>query len=337
MSAQPRTRRRRTVRALQAGLLLAIGWGIYRILAPELGRLTWSDVVQWQPAPVRLSASFALLVGVYLGHALLWRRIMADLDIGRITVSAAMRVYFLASLGRYLPGKLWQLAGMAVLAGRAGLPAGRATAAAVLGQFGFLSTGLLFLGVTLPEWRVAFDVDAPVALPLAIGAALLATGSAALWMLVATPLGHGVRRRAARLLGPAGGARATAAFQLADRVRPADAALWGAGYALSWVALGIAFVLFAGSFHPAADAAPRYVAGTVAAAYLMGYLFVIVPAGLGVREGAMLVLLQRIMPEPGAALVVGVLSRLWFTAAELVPLAVLPWLRRRPAAEEGPG
>lgn len=309
---------------------------MYRILAPELARLTWNDLVQWQPAPLRLAASFALLVGVYLAHAMLWRRIMADLEIGRIPVTAALRVYFLASLGRYLPGKLWQLAGLAVLAGRAGLPAGPATAAALLGQGGFLTTGLLFLGITLPEWRVAFDVDAPVTLPLTLGAGLLATGSALLWILVATPAGHSFRLRIARALGPAAGARATAAFALADRVRPVDAALWATGYALSWIVLGAAFVLFAGAFHPAVDDAPRYVAGTVAAAYLMGYLFVIVPAGLGVREGAMFVLLQRIMPEPGAALVVSVLSRVWFTAAELVPLALLPWWRRHLSAEEGP-
>lgn len=323
--------------AVKALLLLAIGWGIYRILAPELARLTWSDLARWRPAPLRLVTSFLLLVGVYGAHALLWRRIIADLEIGHVSIPVAFRVYFLASLGRYLPGKLWQLAGLAVLAGRAGLPAAPATAAAVLGQFGFLTTGLLFLGITLPEWRVAFDVDAPVGLPLALGAALLATGSAALWVLVATPLGHGVRQRLIRLAGPSTAARLGAAFRLADRVRPADAALWAAGYALSWVALGVAFVLFAGAFHPAADAAPRYVAGTVAAAYLMGYLFVIVPAGLGVREGAMLVLLQQIMPEPGAAVVVGVLSRVWFTAAELLPLALLPWLRGRPTAEEGTG
>jgi hypothetical protein len=78
---------------------------------------------------VPLAASFTLLVGVYIAHALLWRRIMSDLQIARPTVRATLRVYFLASLGRYLPGKVWQLAGLAVLAGRAGMPAGSAAAA----------------------------------------------------------------------------------------------------------------------------------------------------------------------------------------------------------------
>jgi glycosyltransferase 2 family protein len=329
--------RRVLLRIGQAALLLAVAWGIHRLIAPELARLTWSDLARWRPEPVRLAASFLLLIAVYVAHALLWRRIMRDLHIGSPTVRTTVRVYFLASLGRYLPGKLWQLAGVAVLAGRAGLPAGSAAAAAVLGQFAFLSTGLLFLGITLPEWPAALGIDAPVTLPLTIGAALLAVGSAVLWMLVATPIGHGFRERMAGAFGGGAGQRVRAAFALADRVRPRDAALWATGYAASWIALGAAFVLFVSAFHPAAAAAPRFVAGTVAAAYLTGYLFIIVPAGIGVREGAMLVLLQQLMPEVGAALVVSVLSRVWFTAAEMVPLALIPWLTEETVVEEGHG
>jgi hypothetical protein len=323
--------RRLLVRALQAVLLLAVVWGIYRVLAPELGRLGRDDITRWRPAPLPLLASFALLCAVYVSHALLWRRIMTDMHIARPTALTALRVYFLASLGRYLPGKLWQLAGLAILAGRAGMPPGSATAASILGQFGFLTTGLLFLGIMLPEWTAAMpaDADVPVALPLAVGTALLVAGGAALWLLVATPVGHGFRRQAVRLLGRRGGERLGAAFALADRVRPADAALWALGYTLSWVALGAAFTLFVAAFEPAAAAFPRFTAGTVAASYLIGYLAVFAPAGIGVREVAMLLLLQQALPEPGLALVISVLSRVWFTAAELVPLAVLPLLGRR--------
>jgi glycosyltransferase 2 family protein len=322
--------RRVLTRALQAALLLAIAWGIYRVLAPELSRLSWEDVTRWRPSAAPLIGSFLLLVGVYVAHALLWRRIMADLQIGRPSRATTLRVYFLASLGRYLPGKLWQLAGLAVLAGRAGLPPGRATAASILGQFGFLTTGLLFLGITLPEWTSALPAgsEVPVALPLAVGAGLLMAGGATLWLLVATPLGHGFRSWLGGILGQRAGERLAAAFSLADRVRPADAARWAFGYFATWVALGSAFALFVVAFEPAAAATPRFLAGTVAAAYLIGYLAVFAPAGLGIREVAMLLLLQQVLPAPGLALVVSVMSRIWFTAAELVPLALLPLLRQ---------
>lgn len=329
--------RRALIRALQIALVAAVAWGIYLVLAAELARVTLADLLRWKPQPVPLLLSFVLLVAVYLAHAFLWRRIMRDLGIGSPSARTTLRVYFLAGLGRYLPGKLWQLAGLAVLAKRAGLPPGSATAAALLGQFGFLTTGLLFLGLTLPEWRAALGGNAasvPLG-PLVLGTALLVSGGAALWIAVATPVGHGVRARLVRLLGGRAGEKLTAAFALADRVRPADAIGWAAGYALTWVMLGAAFVLFTAAFVPDVGAAPRFVAGTVAASYLAGYLFLLVPAGLGVREAAMVLLLQRVLPEAGAAVVVSVLSRVWFTAAELVPLALLPALRPdRVAGEE---
>jgi glycosyltransferase 2 family protein len=328
--------RRLLLRLAQVVLLLAIGWGVYRVLAAQLGQIGWDDLTRWRPDPLPLAASFALLVAVYVAHAFLWRRIMSDLGIGRPSARTTIRVYFLASLGRYLPGKLWQLAGMAVLAGRAGLPPTAATAAAVLGQFGFLSTGLLFLGITLPEWGRALDVAAPVALPLALGAALLITGSAIVWLLVATPVGRAAREQMARRAGDRAGDRIRAAFRLADRVRPGHAALWAAGYALSWAGLGLAFVLFVHAFYPPGTGVLRYTAGTVAAAYLAGYLLIIVPAGVGAREGAMFLLLQPVMPA-GAALVVSVLSRVWFTLAELVPLVVLPFGNGDRPGGEGAG
>lgn len=317
------------IRLLQLALIAAVAWGIYRTLAPQLAGLTWADLTRWRPAALPLIASFVLLLAVYVAHALLWRRIMRDLGIGRLSVGSTIRVYFLASLGRYVPGKVWLLAGFAVLSRRAGLPPAAATAAALLGQFGFLTTGLLFLGLLLPEWRLAVDdlpAGVPAELPLAAGAFLLILGGALLWLLVATPLGHGLRVRIVHRLGARAGDRLNAAFALADRVEPLHAALWAAGYALSWLALGVAFALFAGAFHPAAIELPRYLAGTVAASYLIGYLVFVLPAGAGVREGAMFLLLQQVMPA-GAALVVTVLSRIWFTAAEIAPLALLPFLR----------
>lgn len=322
--------RRIAIRLLQLVLLAAVIWGIYRALAPHLDDLTWAELRRWRPAPVPLIASFVLLLSMYFAHAMLWRRIMSDLEIGRPSFGATMRIYFLSSLGRYVPGKVWLLAGFAVLSRRAGLPPGSATAAAVLGQFGFLTTGLLFLGLMLPEWRLAVEhipAGVPAALPIALGAILLITGGALIWLLVATPIGHGFRERVVRRLGDRAGGKLSAAFSLADRVQPMHAAFWAAGYAVTWGVLGVAFALFAAAFHPPAIEASRYLAGTVAASYLIGYLLFVLPAGAGAREAAMFLLLQQVMPA-AAALVVSILSRVWFTAAELAPLLLLPFLGR---------
>ena len=80
--------------------------------------------------------------------------------------------------------------------------------------------------------------------------------------------------------------------------------------------------------------AHRHLAGTIAASYLWGYIVVLAPGGLGVREVAMSLLLAQIPGFPVAAsLVVAAWSRIWFTFAEVAPLGLVPLLGRGPSRE----
>jgi hypothetical protein len=319
------TARRRFWRLAQLALVVAVCFGVYRALAPELAGLSWSQLRGYRPAPVALAASTALLLCVYFAHALLWRRIMTDLGLARPTARDTVRVYFLASLGRYIPGKLWQLAGLAVLAGRAGIAPAGAAAAAVLGQIAFLTTGLLFLALLLPRWAQGA--------PAIIAAAILAAAAATL-AVIASPWGRGLRARFIRLVPPRFGARLEAALALASRIQPRTVLVWGVAYGLTWIALGLAFSLFVSAFVPEALRAHRHLAGTIAASYLWGYIVVLAPGGLGVREVAMSLLLAQVPGFPVAAsLVVAAWSRVWFTFAEVAPLGLVPLLGRGPSRE----
>jgi hypothetical protein len=314
-------KRRIWLRVAQVVLIVAIAWGVWRALSPAFVELQARDFLRWTPAPGALALSIAMLVGVYIAHAFLWRRIMRDLDIGRPDVRTTIRIYFLASLGRYLPGKFWALAGFAVLSREAGLAGGPATAAALIGQFGFLATGLLLLALLLPEWGGG--------LPALLGGGALAAAAAGLWILVATPLGHGTRERIRKLAGNRLGSRLATVLELAERIRPRAALLWLAGYGFSWILLGMAFTIFCVAFVPGLAAAPRPLAGALAASYLAGYI-ALVPAGLGVREAALATLLSSVAQVPvAAAIVIALASRIWFSIAELLPIAALPLLRRR--------
>jgi hypothetical protein len=314
-------KRRIWLRVAQVVLIVAIAWGVWRALSPSFVELQARDFLRWTPAPGALALSIAMLVGVYIAHAFLWRRIMRDLDIGRPDVRTTIRIYFVASLGRYLPGKFWALAGFAVLSREAGLAGGPATAAALIGQFGFLATGLLLLALLLPEWGGG--------LPALLGGGALAAAAAGLWILVATPLGHGTRERIRKLAGNRLGSRLATVLELAERIRPRAALLWLAGYGFSWILLGMAFTIFCVAFVPGLAAAPRPLAGALAASYLAGYI-ALVPAGLGVREAALATLLSSVAQVPvAAAIVIALASRIWFSIAELLPIAALPLLRRR--------
>jgi hypothetical protein len=309
-----RNARRWLLRAAQIILIAAITWGVYAALRDDLAALTWADVARWRPAPGPLALSLALLLAANIAHAFVWRRILADLRVGRPSARTALRIYFLSSLGRYLPGKLWALAGTAALSAKEGIPAAPAAACAAIGYFGFLATGVLLLAALLPgEGRGA---------PAAIAAVALLALAAGTWMVVATPAGHRLRLWIAHRLGPRMGPRVATTLELADHVRPRDAALWFAAYGATWVLLGVGFAVFVTAFVPAALSESRYLAGAFAASYLAG-LVALVPAGLGVREVTMLGMLTTVIPV-GAATLVAAGSRVWFTAAELLPLLVIP-------------
>ena len=92
-------------------------------------------------------------------------------------------------------------------------------------------------------------------------------------------------------------------------------------YMALWLFCGLAFFLFVNSIHRVSWGKLVPITGTFAIAWIIGFLSFITPGGLGVREGALSVLLANYMPAP-MAIVVALLSRIWFIAAELVCAAV---------------
>jgi uncharacterized membrane protein YbhN (UPF0104 family) len=110
------------------------------------------------------------------------------------------------------------------------------------------------------------------------------------------------------------------------------------GNLVAWMLYGAAFQQFVRAvLGTDAGAYPAYLA-VYTVAYLLGYLSFITPAGLGVREGAMVTMLVFAgLATPPAAALVAVTSRLWLTLLEVVP-GFLFWAhaaaRRRPATTD---
>jgi hypothetical protein len=234
----------------------------------------------------------------------------------RLPLSVASEVYLVANLGRYLPGKLWQIAGLAALAKRRGVAPATAMGAAVLGQgIALVAASAVGMGALLqgPEGVRRWGVAGALAL-----GAMLVVG-------VLPP----VFRRIARLW-----------FRLARQDPPASlgsvhAIRWLALFAANWAFYAIAFWVLAASFGYRPPFVP--VASAFAAAYVLGYVMIFAPAGVGVREGFLIAFLT---PHLGAGPsgVLAVAARLWTTLVEIVPAGAF-WiahvLDRRPATKEG--
>jgi glycosyltransferase 2 family protein len=112
-------------------------------------------------------------------------------------------------------------------------------------------------------------------------------------------------------------------------------AIWTAALisALSWIGYGIAFRLLAvGVLGYATGALSLYVA-VFTGSYLLGFLALFAPGGLGVREYVMATALESAGYGRGEAILLVVASRLWLTVLEIVPAVIFlahRWVRPQP-------
>ena len=92
-------------------------------------------------------------------------------------------------------------------------------------------------------------------------------------------------------------------------------------YLFYWIVAGIAFYFFIRAFFSLELYYIPILIGIYAISFTAGYLSFFTPAGLGVREGILTLLLSLFIPAP-VAIGVTLLSRLWLIGFELIILAV---------------
>jgi hypothetical protein len=265
--------------------------------------------VEWHPLPLALSA-----LVVWCMYALLvwaWRAVLVSWG-QRLSAWPAARIWTVSSLGKYLPGKVWAVAGMAVMAQQAGVAPWAATGSAIILQALAVGTGAAVVGVT---GSVALEAAHPGARIALI--ALVALSCAGVALLLWPPLMR-------RVLGLAGVRTDTPAPRLGGVLAGivANAAAW-AGY-------GVALWLLARGLLPGARLDLPSAIAVFTASYLAGFLALVAPGGLGVREGLFILMLQSSLGI-AAATVLALASRVLLTITELgaaAPFILFP--RRTP-------
>lgn len=261
-------------------------------------RLRGLDIESWALDWWLFAGSCLILVMGYFGSGLLWGRIVYGLGGPKLPAAVGIRLFMVANLGRYVPGKVWQIAGLVALARSRDVPATTATAAAVLSQgIGLASATLVGL----------------------VSLRTLGEGEVWRWMVPAVLLGA----VAIGLMPPVFHAAVSAWFRVArtappDDLRPTRALEWLCLGLATWIVYSVAFWVLVESL--GLDVALLPTASAFAAAYVLGYIVVFAPAGLGVREG-FLVALMAPQIGPGPAGAVAVLARLWTTTIEVIPAA----------------
>jgi glycosyltransferase 2 family protein len=294
-----RTPLRLAVAGVFLAVIIVVLAGQWREARPLLGRLS---------APVVLASWALVLAGIYATFRS-WRAALAALG-GTLPHTGAMRVFYLGQLGKYLPGTIWPAVTQMRLGRDYRVPPRASGAAVVVFMLMVIGTGLL--------------VGVPVIPLLGRDAA-----DEYHWLVLVLPL------FVLALTPPVLNRAIAMALRVTRRPpMPAPLSFGGilrvAGWAIvSWLCYGVHVYLLARQLGVEGGVL-LYLqcTGAFAAAFASGPLLLIVPAGAGVREAALLLLLGSTVTAP-VATVIAVVSRLLFIVGDLAWSAVAVLVARR--------
>ena len=228
----------------------------------------------------------------------------------------AVGIYFLSQIPKYLPGGIWAFPGRMLAYQMVGVPKVESVVSV------FREVAALFLGAVMVGLIALFQdnrLDGSIQVALLIGVAaciagILITQLSISWKILAL-FPAGIRSKWMSLVGegsPSPGIKwvfATLPFSL-----------------LFWIVLGIPFHQLVLAVSPDVmnfnwlDAS-----GIFALAWSAGFVIFLVPAGFGVRETFLSLLLSRVVSEP-EAVSIALLSRLWWMAGEAFYTSISWWL-----------
>ncbi|WP_181431062.1 YbhN family protein [Curtobacterium sp. MCBD17_021] len=272
-----------------------------------IGLLVWGIARQWDDIVADFARLDVATVGIGLGATLValvanmlsWRAMMAATG-ARVRPAAASSIFFVGQLGKYIPGGVWSIAAQAELGRAHGLARAGSAVASLASMLVSMVTaalvGIVALLSAAPDGLVQYW-----------------------WLGVVVVIGL------VALTPPVLSRLIALAFRVLRRPSESTTLTWG-GTVMSmvwsvvmWVAYGVqaTFVLHAfGADSPSVFAVST---GAYAVAWLVGFLVVIAPAGLGPREGVLVLLLASVAPPAGgAALALAVVSRVFMTIGDVV-------------------
>jgi glycosyltransferase 2 family protein len=236
-----------------------------------------------------------------------WRVLLAALG-SPLPARPAARIMFIGQLGKYIPGSIWPVLAQMELGNDFQVPRHRSASASVLTMLLTTLTGLL---------------TALVALPFVAGSTQY------VWALLAAPLL--LVLLIPRVLNAALNKVLKVARRPALEVELTGRAVAGAlGWSfVSWAFYGLQIWLLVVALHAPPGKSALLALGGFAFAWTVGFLVVIAPAGLGVRD-VLLALTLGLVIAHGAALAIALVSRVLLTIGDLVTAGVAAAFTRRP-------
>jgi hypothetical protein len=283
-------------------VVVAVGAGIYALSA------RWTDLhhdLDRIGLPMALVA-LACVLGALFAALMSWRALLAGLG-SPLSVATAARIVCVGQLGKYVPGSVWPVLAQMEIASAHKVPRTRTGLASILSMLTALLTGLVVTAIVLPftsgntpyEWTL---IVAPFLLAC-LYPKVLNWGFAKLLKLARRPPLE--QPLSARALGICLG--------------------WSFA---SWICYGLQIWVLAIQLGAPAGRALPLAIGAFAFAWSAGFVVILAPAGVGVREAVMVAMLHPALTT-GSALAVALVSRAVTLVADVITASVAAAYYRR--------
>ena len=281
-------------------VLAGAGYYLLRVAGPQWPAIRARDLA-WLPGPLLLSALLVLL-----NLALFLAAWTASLHwcAARLRYRDAARIWFTANLARYLPGYVWQFASLAAMSARYGVSPVATTATVLFEQVVLLVTGLAVLAVVTPAVLHAVWWQAAIVIAALGGVAGLVLPRPT------TRVGHWLE------------ARVPGMRLLWSGLTPARLVGFTLLLVVPWLVAGTALRLLTTGLLGSAPGSWGFYVAAYTGSYIAGVIAVFAPAGILVREAALIGVLAPVVGGGDAIILAGA-SRIWLTAIEVAAAAVV--------------
>lgn len=264
--------------------------------------------------PFWLLISYALLVVHRIVRIFPWLILYRSTTSEPVSFLSCWTLLQLSELGKYLPGKVGQFVGMAVLCRSLAISRDKAIASTLL-HFTFKCLLGCFIGVPFlfsPETRDFFQnmlTDVWQNAYRFIAIFLVVIGLGAVFLILFRD------RLSSKISYLQKSIPVLFSFPKVFRLIVIHFFLWAC--------VGVSFFLFVKSIYPIQTTQLFIISSIYPFAWSIGFMSLITPSGLGVREGVLSMFLTTCLP-PVTATLVALLSRLWLINIEII-LAGIAW------------
>jgi len=299
-------------RIIQVVILVVIGYFLVRNLVDLDWRAFSRSLVQanrWI-----LALSMILTVGGGILVALGWGFILRALG-QKIPQGGILRIYYLSELAKYVPGKIWTAVGRVMMLEKKGVPRLITIASVGVMLIILAVSGVLVALATLPLWpslEVAGDSRLVILL-----VALVPIGLAALHPRIFQPILNWFLRKVEKV-------------DVRVNLRYTSILLLVLFWCGLWIIKGTATFLLLTilpedifTAHPLPPYSWLLFSGIMAVSWILGTISPFTPAGLGIAELSIVVLLESLFSIPaGYGTIFAVFIRIWSVVAELICVGI---------------